>query len=204
MAKKSTISKQKGVLLVADELFKGVKGSDIVRDFAEKYGLSTSAIDKWVKAARPIVAERNKEAEAVTRAQIKETREAMVKRLGLDEEAMLAEYKKLAFFNIKDIFTVDGGMKNIHEIEDDAAAAISGIENFDEKEPESGMVLGTVRKIKLSDKRAALDSIRDFLGYKAVTKVANTDPDGNALPANQPATIIIRNSDTSLEIKESE
>ncbi len=170
MKKKCAISKQKGVEIIADMLFAGVKRKEVVHEFAEKYKISESLVDKWIKVAKVTVAERIKEQEDYTRSKIKETRDEVINRLGLDFESVMAQYKKLAFFNIKTIFTVDGGMKNVHEMDDDSAAAISGIESYDEKEPESGMILGTVRKIKISEKKAALDSIRDALGYKSPTQ----------------------------------
>jgi hypothetical protein len=61
-------------------------------------------------------------------------------------------------------------LKDTTDWDDDSAAAIAGLESYDEKEPDSGMVLGTVRKIKISDKRAALDSLCKVLGFNAPEK----------------------------------
>lgn len=194
MVKSKAISKQKAIELIADLLFEGKKRNEIVQLFAKSYKISQSNVDKYIKPAKVIVAERIKAQEEHTRALIKETREAVVKRLGLDFETVLSQYHKLAFFNIKNIYTVDGGMKNIHDMEDADAVAISGIESYDEKEPESGMVLGTTRKVKISEKKAALDSICKILGYEAPTKVANVDADGNTPPTivlNIPAGMIV-------------
>lgn len=97
-------------------------------------------------------------------------REKTAKQAEITREKIVNEYAKLAFFDIRKVLTIDGGLKDTTEWDDDSAAAISGLESFDEKEPESGMVLGTVRKIKISDKRAALDSLCKVLGYNAPEK----------------------------------
>lgn len=67
---------------------------------------------------------------------------------------VLTEYGKLAFVDVRKAFNADGTMKPIHELDDSTAAAISGIE-FDG---------ANVAKIKIGDKRAALDSIAKHLG----------------------------------------
>lgn len=41
------------------------------------------------------------------------------------------------------------------------------------------------KKVKITDKVKALDSIRSMLGYVAPTKVAQTDKDGNDIPLSE-------------------
>lgn len=98
---------------------------------------------------------------------------------GISKDRIVQEYAKIAFFDIRTILTVDGGLKPTNDWDDDAAAVINSLESFDEKEPESGMVLGTVRKVKLSSKQAALDSLCRVLGYNAPTKTAQTTKSGD-------------------------
>ena len=101
---------------------------------------------------------------------IQEQRQKTAEKAEITRDKIVNEYAKLAFFDIRKILTVDGGLKDTTEWDDDSAAAIAGLESYDEKEPDSGMVLGTVRKIKISDKRAALDSLCKVLGYNAPEK----------------------------------
>lgn len=164
---KSKVDKKKGVLLIADELYVGRERKDIVQDFTKRYGLSESAVDKWIKAARIIVEERRKIEEEEKRRLIAQTTEGVVKELGLELKNVLAEYKKIAFFDIREIFTVDGGLKNIKDLDENAAGALAGVESYDVKEPESGMILGTTQKVKVVNKVSALDSICKILGYAA-------------------------------------
>jgi hypothetical protein len=177
--KKNKISKQKGVELCADFMYAGQKTNEIVRNLTESYGLSRSTIEKWIKTARPIVEERQREAERIT---TKENEAAIIesaKRLNLSRERILEEYAKLAFFDIRKIFTVDGGLMSIKDIDDESAAAIAGIESYDNKIPDTEIVLGTVRKIKIAEKKGALDSLCKVLGYNLPEKIAQTDKDGN-------------------------
>lgn len=101
---------------------------------------------------------------------IKSRQKEFADKVGISREKVISEYAKLAFFDIRKVLNVDGGLKQTSEWDDDSAAAIAGLESYDEKEPDSGMVLGTVRKIKISDKRAALDSICKVLGYNSPDK----------------------------------
>jgi phage terminase small subunit len=101
---------------------------------------------------------------------IQEARQKSAEKAEISREKVINEYAKLAFFDIRKVLTVDGGLKNTTEWDDDSAAAIARLESYDEKEPDSGMVLGTVRKIKVSDKRAALDSLCKVLGFNAPEK----------------------------------
>lgn len=122
----------------------------------------------------------------LTKAKVKE----LVAELKNDIGAMLEisavdiarQYKNIGFFNIKNILTVDGGLKSVIEMSDEDAAAIASLESYDEKEPDSGMVLGTVRKIKITDKIQALDKLARMIGVDGVTKVANTNSSGKDLP----------------------
>lgn len=101
---------------------------------------------------------------------IQKARQKTAEKLEISRERIINEYSKLAFFDIRKVLTVDGGLKKSNDWDDDSAAAIAGLESYDEKEPDSGIVLGTVRKIKISDKRAALDSLCKVLGYNAPEK----------------------------------
>lgn len=183
------ISKAKGVELCADLLYSGEATKEIVRNLTESYGISRSSVEKYMKAARPIVEERQKEAERIRAREDEEAIIQSAKRLNLSRERILEEYAKLAFFDIRKIFTVDGGLMPIKDIDDLSAAAIGGIESYDEKEPESGLVLGTVKKVKISDKRGALDSLCRVLGYNAVERKEITGKDG--LPIQTENTSVV-------------
>lgn len=83
---------------------------------------------------------------------------------GINKESVLNEYRKIAFSDVRNILTVDGGLKSIDEIDNDTAGAIASIESFDEYSKDGSEKLGTNRKIKLHDKLRALEALSKHLG----------------------------------------
>jgi phage terminase small subunit len=101
-------------------------------------------------------------AEAIAAAQQKRA-----ERTEVTADRVLREYAKLAFLDPRQFFDAEGRLIDITELPADVAAALSGMEVATERtgEDEEGRPLyGTVRKIKFSDKRGALDSIARHLG----------------------------------------
>lgn len=88
---------------------------------------------------------------------------------GITQKRVLEEYAKVAFTDIRKFYTVDGALKPIKDLEDDAAGALAGIEVYEEKVSDSDpqdetVVTGTIKKIKIYDKVKALDSLARHLG----------------------------------------
>jgi len=82
---------------------------------------------------------------------------------GVNKDRVIDEYRKIAFSDVRNVLTIDGGLRSIDDLDDDTAAAISGIESFDEFTRE-GEKLGTNRKIKMYDKLRALEALGKHLG----------------------------------------
>lgn len=82
---------------------------------------------------------------------------------GISKQRVLDEYRKIAFSDVRNILTVDGGLKTVDEFDDDTAGSIASIESFDEFS-KGGERLGTNRKIKLHDKLRALEALSKHLG----------------------------------------
>jgi phage terminase small subunit len=114
---------------------------------------------------------------------IAEGRKTIAERLGITHEKVLKEYARLAFLDIRKAFDEEGRLLPIHDIDDDTAAAIAGlevehttaaveVEEEMEGQPHGGAlkrnrgreVVGQIAKLKLSDKKAALDSLAKHLG----------------------------------------
>jgi phage terminase small subunit len=112
---------------------------------------------------------------------VKELTQKAADKLEITQEKVLSEYAKIAFFDLRTIYDDKNALKQIHQLDDTAGAAIAGIKVFEEFSG-TGVNrehIGNTVEIKLNSKISALDSIRDILGYKAPTKVANTDTKGN-------------------------
>lgn len=100
-------------------------------------------------------------------------------------ERVIAEYAKMAFVDPRKFFRDDGTLKHPTEMDDGTAAALQQFEieeeyedipeREDEAQPHGGQLkrtrkrrtaVGQTAKIKWSDKRAALDSIVNLMGWK--------------------------------------
>ena len=84
------------------------------------------------------------------------------KRTEITQDMVLEELAKLAFLDIRRAFNPDGGLMAVHELDDDTAAAVAGLEVI-EMNGENGKTC-RLKKVKLSDKRAALELIARHLG----------------------------------------
>lgn len=93
---------------------------------------------------------------------IQERRAALSKKTEITQERVLQEYARLAFFDPRKIFDSTGAPKPIHELDDDTAAAIVGLDVVQVGNAEVGV--GDVLKYKLADKKGALDSVARHLG----------------------------------------
>jgi phage terminase small subunit len=103
------------------------------------------------------------------------------KRHEITVDRIFAEYSKLGFQDIRKAFNENVSMKPLHEIDGDTSAAIAGFE-IEETYLGTGddrRVIARVKKVKLSERRAALDSMAKCMGL-FVDRVEHTGKDGNA------------------------
>lgn len=91
---------------------------------------------------------------------IEKAQKAREKRTHITQDRVLQELARLAFSDTRKLFKEDGTMKMPHEIDDDTAGAIAGIETstFGTEDPE------TIKKVKLYDKNTALTNAMKHLG----------------------------------------
>jgi phage terminase small subunit len=117
------------------------------------------------------------------RARIQELRTEMGKSFNITRERIAQEYSRMAFGDIRKIFKADGSLLLPHEWDDDTAAIIAGLDTDElfEGAGQDREQIGYTKKVKLNDKRAALDSLVKMMGYAAPTKTELTGADGNEL-----------------------
>jgi phage terminase small subunit len=84
-------------------------------------------------------------------------------RTEITQDRVLAEYAKLAFLDPRKFFTAEGNLVPIQDLDDDTAAALAGMDVV-ENRGEGGAIVDYTKKIKISDKKGALDSIARHLG----------------------------------------
>ncbi len=139
---------------------------------------------------------------------IEELRQLHLKRHEVTVDRVVAEYAKLAFLDIRKAFDENGNLKPITEMDDDTAAAIAGLEVevrrvADETEeelegqPHGGALkrqhsaTARLHKIKLTDKKGALDSLARHLGM-FVDKTEVTGKDGGPVELADAKAALLR------------
>jgi len=92
---------------------------------------------------------------------IKEAMEERSERTQLKADTVLKELSHIIFFNVKRIFTADGHLKSLSEMDEADAAAISSMEVAERM---AGDTTIRVTRIKFHDKNRAIDSALRHLG----------------------------------------
>ena len=82
-------------------------------------------------------------------------------RTEITQDRVLKEYARLAFLDPRRFFDNNGSLKNIVDLDDDTAACVSGMDIVAFKDGERA---GQINKIKIADKKGALDSVARHLG----------------------------------------
>lgn len=144
---------------------------------AYKEAFDTEATD----AAIYVMASRLMEKDKI-RLRIDELRAQAAIRSEITIGRVLAEYGKLAFLDIRKAFDINGDLLPISELDDNTAAAVAGIEFEDvfDGVGRDRTKVGILRKVKLSDKKGALDSIAKHLGmFVDRTEQRFVDKNGN-------------------------
>lgn len=104
---------------------------------------------------------------------IKKRKETLSKKLEITQEMVLEGYRKLAFYDARKYYDASGNLISIQDLDDETAFALSSFEVTEEKGGDGAgqqVILGYTKKIKTSDRRAALDSICRVLGFNAAEK----------------------------------
>jgi len=142
--------------------------------FCQEYLIDMNATQAAIRAGYSKRSAKEIASENLTKPNIKawieSQRKAIEKRTELTQDRILAEYAKIAFFDIRKIYNDDNTLIDVKDMDADSAAAISAIETFEELDTER-VAIALTKKIKLCDKIKALDSISKVLGYNAPEKI---------------------------------
>jgi len=103
---------------------------------------------------------------------INERQEKLSSKLQITQEMVLEGYRKLAFYDARNFYGKEGNILHIPDLDDETAFALTGFEVTEESDYVDGskFLVGYTRKIKMSDRKAALDGICKVLGYNAAEK----------------------------------
>jgi phage terminase small subunit len=108
-------------------------------------------------------------------AEISKKQQKRFEKLDLTGDMVIAELRKMAFLDPRKLFTSDGSLVPIHELDDDSAASIAGLEvnELFEGDGEQKHAFGLLKKIKIADKYKGLELLGKHL--KLFTDVVEVD-----------------------------
>ena len=87
-------------------------------------------------------------------------KQSNAEKLNISAERILLEMQRLAFSDTREIYDEDGNLKPIHELSDDAAATLAGIET--DEVMVDGKKQAKVRKVKRWSKEKALEMLAKY------------------------------------------
>lgn len=88
-------------------------------------------------------------------------------KLGISQERILQEYARIAFSDPRKLYKKDSNtLLNISELDDDTAAVVSSVETNElyDGVGDNKEMIGYAKKIKMWDKKGALDSLSKHFG----------------------------------------
>lgn len=114
-------------------------------------------------------------------AAVQAARKAREQRTGITQDRVLQELARIAFFDIRKLYREDGTLKAMNELDDDAAAVLSGVDvsSISLGDSEDASTVAT-KKAKVFDKTTALQLAMRHLGMLN-DKVALTGKDGGPI-----------------------
>lgn len=134
--------------------------------FVAEYVKDLNASQAAIRAGYSSVSARNISSNLMTKANIQA---AIAERMGkrsertaITADRVLQELARLAFVDVRKAYNMDGSLKPLHEIDDDTAAAIAGMDMTETAS--GGESITVLKKIKLIDKKGALELLMRHLG----------------------------------------
>ena len=97
---------------------------------------------------------------------ISEKQKEIEKRTEVTQDMVINELAKIAFLDIRKLYTENGRLKNVADIDDDTVGAISSLETLEEYDGygDDREKIGDTQKVKLLDKTKALELLGRHLG----------------------------------------
>lgn len=122
--------------------------------------------------------------------EIRVAMESRAEKTGISAERVIKEAARLAFFDVRKLVDKDGNPLPIQDLDDDTAAAISGLDIQEVKLGETGAI-AVVKKYKIADKNAALERLFKHLGLFEKDNNQKVDPIAALLAAMGKSSIPI-------------
>lgn len=110
------------------------------------------------------------------------------RRVEISQDRVLLEVARIAFRDIRDFYDESGALTAVHALSDDAAACVDSIEVFEETDNE-GVVVGYTKKLRLTDKMAALNLLMRHMGLDK-QKVELTGKNGGPVEVKTKVVVV--------------
>jgi phage terminase small subunit len=119
---------------------------------------------------------------------IAELKEHALNEIGINRERILAEYSRLAFYDLADAYDEIGQLKPIKEMPEDIRRAVVKVKSYEvfgfgdngDGEGPGKKLAGFTKEVEFAQKKAALDSLAKCLGM-APDKLEHSGPNGKEI-----------------------
>jgi phage terminase small subunit len=165
--------------------------NDQVIRFCDNYLIHFNATKAAEQAGYSIKTSAQQASRLLTKVKVQEYLSARKKeiseKLQCSQERTMQEIARLAFGDIRKLFTVDGALMPIREMDDDTAAMLSSVEVTEQEitakdiESDEKIVAGVVKKVKLWDKTKALEMLAKHYKLYSDQPISNFNIDGQQI-----------------------
>lgn len=162
--------------------------------FIEEYLIDLNATQAAIRAGYSAKTAASIGEEILRKPEIQEAIQAAMKarseRTEITADRVLKELGRIAFFDIRKLYNEDGSLKKPSELDDEAAAVVSGVDVVEMRSGEDDALPVFTKKVKVNDKIAALTNAMKHLGM-FVEKHELTGRDGKDLMPEAPKGVLI-------------
>lgn len=157
-----------------------------VARFVTEYLKDFNATQAAIRAGYAANSAKQQGSRLLTRADVKQAiapkreeavaeRAEAINRMVLTAERTRLEIARLAYFDPRKLFNKDGSPKGIHDLDDDTAAVIAGLEVLEQYEGagDDRVFVGYLKKYKIADKNAALEKAAKIAGLYELDNAQN-------------------------------
>ncbi|WP_206517943.1 terminase small subunit [Sphingobacterium lactis] len=146
--------------------FSKVALTDKQQRFVEEYMVDLNATQAAIRAGYSQNTAHSIGAENLIKPEIQEAiqkrKQELSDQTGITAERVLKEYAKIAFSDIRELYTPDNNLYDIRQLDDETAGAVMSVEV--DVMSVQGMPVGETKKVKLYNKLTALEALGKHIG----------------------------------------
>lgn len=140
--------------------------TDKQQRFVEEYMVDLNATQAAIRAGYSQDTAKEIGCENLTKPNIQEAiqkrKQELSDQTGITAERVLKEYAKIAFSDIRELYTPDNNLYDIRQLDDETAGAVMSVEV--DVMSMQGMPVGETKKVKLYNKLTALEALGKHIG----------------------------------------